>query len=231
MGKDINGNMWLAGFDGSVYRFDGTENSFTALNNARLLNDGYLTERGEVLTSTNYFLSDGTTTYPLFDTSKIPAGNILLRPREVLWRNHYRNIFNYDIARRQTGKLLQWNMQFPDSLKVLFPFIIDRSGILWSGSMGYGLRKYNIVGNRYNQHQLAGYSVRWIIADKENTIYAGDVVFQRKLRIGKVKEAILEVPITVSFEACNSEKCLPPTSQTVKASIVVKPKPREESDD
>ncbi|MFZ1369915.1 MAG: two-component regulator propeller domain-containing protein, partial [Ferruginibacter sp.] len=174
MGKDKNGHMWIAGFDGSVYRFDPAKNTFLVLNNGRLLNDGYLTKGGEVLSSNNYFLSDGTAIYPLFDTAKIPAGNILLRPRVVLWRNHYRELFKYDVTRRTAGKSLQWDMQFPDSLKVLFPFIIDRSGIVWSGSMGYGLRKYNTSGNKFNQHLLPGYSVRWIKADKENTIYTGD---------------------------------------------------------
>lgn len=55
MGKDKNGQMWIAGFDGSVYRFDPAKNTFLALNNGRLLNDGYLTNGGEVLSSTNYF--------------------------------------------------------------------------------------------------------------------------------------------------------------------------------
>jgi len=174
MGKDKNGQMWIAGFDGSVYRFDPAKNTFLALNNGRLLNDGYLTNGGEVLSSTNYFLSDGTAVYPLFDTTKIPAGNILLRPKVVLWRNHYRELFKYDVTKRIPGKPLQWDMQFPDSLKVLFPFIIDRSGIVWSGSMGYGLRKYNTAGSKFNQHLLPGYSVRWIKADKANTIYTSD---------------------------------------------------------
>jgi len=174
MGKDKAGNMWIAGFNGSVYRFDPAKNTFLALNNGRLLNDGYITREGDVITSTNYFLSDGTTTYPLFDTSRITAGNILLRPRKVLWRNHYRELFNYDITRREPGKPFQWDMQFPDSARVLFPFMIDRSGIVWTGSMGYGLRKYNTAGSKFNQHLLAGYSVRWIKADKANMIYTSD---------------------------------------------------------
>ncbi|GAB2839409.1 hybrid sensor histidine kinase/response regulator transcription factor [Ferruginibacter profundus] len=173
MGKDKNGNMWIGGFDGSVYRFDAAKNMFLTLKNGHLLNDGYITKGGAVLTSTNYFLSDDTATYPLFDTSKIPAGNILLRPRGVLWRNHYRELFKYDITKREPGKPLQWDLHFADSMRVLFPFIIDRSGIVWSGSMGYGLRKYNTDG-KFNQHLLEGYSVRWIKPGKGNIIYTGD---------------------------------------------------------
>jgi signal transduction histidine kinase/DNA-binding response OmpR family regulator/ligand-binding sensor domain-containing protein len=174
MGKDKNGNIWIGGFDKSVYRFDTAKNTFLALNSGVLLNDGYITKGGEVISSTNYFLWDGTAIYPLFDTAKIPAGNILLRPKQSLWRNHYREILAYDITRREAGKPLQWDMQFPDSVRVLFPFMIDRSGIVWSGSMGYGLRKYNTAGSKFNQHLLAGYSVRWIKAGKANTIYTGD---------------------------------------------------------
>ena len=46
MGKDITGNMWIGGMDGTVYRFDPLKNSFTLLPNGRLLNNGYFT-RGE----------------------------------------------------------------------------------------------------------------------------------------------------------------------------------------
>jgi hypothetical protein len=56
------------------------------------------------------------------------------------------------------------------------------------------------------------------------TLYVGDLVFQRKLRIGNVNEQKLEVSISVLFEACNSQKCLPPTSQTLKTSVLVSSK-------
>jgi len=63
------------------------------------------------------------------------------------------------------------------------------------------------------------------------TIYVGDVVFQRKLRIGKVNEPKLEVPITVSFEACNSQQCLPPRSKALRVSVVLNSNPRGETED
>jgi len=63
------------------------------------------------------------------------------------------------------------------------------------------------------------------------SIYVGDVVFQRKLRIGKVKEFKLEVPIRVSFEACSSEKCLPPSSQSFKVSVDLDSRSRAERDE
>lgn len=174
MGKDKMGNMWLASFDESVYRFDQTSNAFIPLKNGHFFNNGFLAGAGEILINSKYFLSDGINTYPLFDTSKIPAGNILLRPKDFLWRNFYRDIYGYDVSKRETGKPLKWDLQFPDSLKVIFPFITDKSGIVWSGSMGYGLRKYKFAGNKFNQHLLSGFSVRWIKSEAENIVYAGD---------------------------------------------------------
>ncbi|HRQ48949.1 MAG TPA: two-component regulator propeller domain-containing protein, partial [Agriterribacter sp.] len=40
--------------------------------------------------------------------------------------------------------------------------------------MGYGLRKYVADGNKFNAHLLPGFSVRGIIPDSENNIYAVD---------------------------------------------------------
>lgn len=174
MGKDPGGNMWIGGFDGSVYRFDPAKNNLLALNNGHLLNDGFVTGGGDVLLSGNYFLWDGMATYPLFDTAKIPAGNILLKPRAFLWRNYYRELSSYDVTSRATGKPLTGDLQLPGNLMAMFPFITDRSGMVWSGSVGYGLRKYSTDGNKFNEHLLPGFSVRGIIPDRANNIYVVD---------------------------------------------------------
>ncbi len=174
MGKDKNGMMWLGGFDGGVYSFDPARNSFHQHHNAAFLNDGFMSKGGEIISRSYYFLWDGSQSYPLFDTSKITAGNLLLLPKEPLWRNYYRELFRYDVAIREAGKPLKWGLQFPKEKKLVFPFLIDQSSIVWSGSMGYGLRKYNTAGSKFNEHLLPGSSVRWIKEDKANHIYAGD---------------------------------------------------------
>ncbi|HRQ48948.1 MAG TPA: two-component regulator propeller domain-containing protein [Agriterribacter sp.] len=130
MGKDPAGNMWIGGFDGSVYRFDTAENRLIALNKGHLLNDGFITGGGDVLISGNYFLWDGMVTCPIFDTAKMPAGNILLKPRSFLWRNYYRELSSYDITNRNTGKPLAGDPKIPGNVMVMFHYMVGFSG-LW----------------------------------------------------------------------------------------------------
>ncbi|MBA2761148.1 MAG: response regulator [Segetibacter sp.] len=175
MGKDKTGKVWIGGMDRSVYQFDPLKNSFTRLNNGALFNNGYLTQDSSILINNNLFLSDGKDVFPLFDT-KTPAGNIIFRPREKLWENHHREVHFYDVSKWEPGKTVQWNLQLPERIRIVYPFITDRSGMLWSGSVGYGLRKYNIAGNKF-EARLPGYSVRWIVPVTANDIFVGDFAY------------------------------------------------------
>ncbi len=176
MGTDSSGVTWIGGMDGSVYRFDPLKNSFIKLNNGMLLNDGYLNPDSSKLISGNLYLSDGKDIFPLFNSNKTPAGNIILKPRGALWENHHREEYFYDVYRLEPGKEINWKQPLPDSkIRICYPFIIDRSGVLWSGSVGYGLRKYNSAGNRFKVcPPIPGASVKWIIPAKANDIFLGD---------------------------------------------------------
>jgi len=171
MGQDKKGTVWIGGMDGNVYRFDLLKNSFIQLNNGQLLNNGYLTGDGSILINSNLFLSDGNAVYPLFDSSKTAAGNIIFKPRQKLWENHHREHHFYEVSKWEPGKAVQWNVQLPESTRIVYPFIFDRSGMLWSGSVGYGLRKYNTASNKFNA-QLPGYSVRFIVPITSNDIFS-----------------------------------------------------------
>jgi signal transduction histidine kinase/DNA-binding response OmpR family regulator/ligand-binding sensor domain-containing protein len=176
IGKDIKGTMWIGGMDEAVYRFDPLKNSFIQLNNGQLLNNGYFTQDGSILINNNLFLSDGKEVYPLFDTKKMPAGNIIFKPREKLWENHHRELYFYDVSKWQPGKPVNWNEQLPANTRTVYPFIIDRSGMLWSGSIGYGLRKYNTASSKFKA-QVPGYSVRWIVPVAPNDIFIGNYAY------------------------------------------------------
>ncbi len=177
MGKDRNGIMWIGGMDRAVYRFDALKNSFTPLKNAALCNSGYFTTDGSIIIGSNLFLYDGTMAYPLFDTATSPAGNIMFRPNKDLWDKFHREIHFYDVSRWENGKAPEWNMQLPEKTRLVYPFIIDRSGLLWSGSVGYGLRKYNTGGNKFKTHVLPGNSIRWIIPISPDDILTGDYAY------------------------------------------------------
>jgi len=179
MGTDKNKIIWIGGMDGSVYRFDPLKNNFIKLNNGILLNDGYLNPDGSKLINSNLYLSDGKDIFPLFNNSKTPAGNIIFKPKEQLWENHHREEYFYSVYKHGPGKAVNWNEPLPETTtRICYPFIIDQSGFLWSGSVGYGLRKYNSAGNRFKTWTPnPGASVKWIIPVKANDIFLGDFAY------------------------------------------------------
>ncbi len=202
MGKDKNGNMWIGGMDRTVYRFDPLKNSFIKLINGALFNNGYLTQSGAILINSNLFLSDGKDVYPLFDINKTPAGNIIFRPREKLWNNHHREPYFYDVSKWEPGKTLKWDVQFPSTARIDYPFITDRSGLLWSGSIGYGLRKYNTAGSKFKAQLLTGYSVRWIIPAGPNDIFLGNYAYGwRKLKNDSIEsDPFKKIPLVTEID-------------------------------
>jgi len=179
MGKDKSGIIWIGGMDGSVYRFDTSKNSFIKLENGSLFNNGYLNRDGSKLINSNLLLADGKNIYPLFDINKTAAGNIIFKPKEQLWENHHREEYFYDVYNWETGKAIKWDDPLPvTNTRLCYPFIIDRSGVLWSGSVGYGLRKYNSAGNRFKTWiPNPGASVKWIIPVKADDIFLGDFAY------------------------------------------------------
>lgn len=179
MGKDKNGAIWIGSMDGTVYKFDPLKNNFIKLDNGVLLNDGYLNPDSSKLINGNLYLSDGKDIFPLFDSSKTPAGNIIFKPKEQLWENHHREEYFYSVYKYGPGKAVNWNELLPATkTRINYPFIIDRSGVLWSGSVGYGLRKYSLAGNRFKTWvPIPGNSVKWIIPVKANDIFLGDFAY------------------------------------------------------
>jgi signal transduction histidine kinase/DNA-binding response OmpR family regulator/ligand-binding sensor domain-containing protein len=176
IGNDKNGNTWIGGMDRSVYRFDPLKNSFIPLANGILLNNGYLNTDGTILINNNLLLSDGNEVFPLFDINKITAGNIIFNPKEKLWENHHRELHFYDVSRWAPGKTVKWNVRLPENTKIIYPFIIDRSGILWSGSIGYGLRKFNTAASKFKTY-FPGNSVRFIVPSTPAELYVGNYAY------------------------------------------------------
>ena len=171
MGKDKNGIIWVGDMDGVVYRFDPSKNSFIKLNNGILLNDGYLNPDSSKLINSNLYLSDGKDIFPLFNSSNIPAGNIIFKPVSKPWEYHHREEHFYDVYKNEPGKPVNWNAPLSKTtIRLNYPFIIDRSGILWSGSVGWGLRKYNTVSSKFKT-QAGGKTIRLIIPVSGKGIY------------------------------------------------------------
>jgi hypothetical protein len=57
--------------------------------------------------------------------------------------------------------------------------------------------------------------------------YTGDVVFLRTVTLEATQPGPVEIPVTVSFQTCDQERCLPPESRklTVRLEVSAKPSP------
>ncbi|MEO6255063.1 MAG: ATP-binding protein [Ferruginibacter sp.] len=171
IGKDKNGIIWIGGMDGSVYRFEPLKNSFIKLNNGILLNDGYLNLDSSKLINSKLYLSDGKNIFPLFNSNKTPAGNIIFKLKEQPWENHHREEHFYDVFKNEPGKTIKWDEPLPKTtIRICYPFIIDRSGILWSGSVGWGLRKYNTIRSKF-ETKASSKTIRLIMPGTGKDIY------------------------------------------------------------
>ncbi|MET0638142.1 MAG: ATP-binding protein [Chitinophagaceae bacterium] len=176
MGKDKHGRMCIGGMARSVYWFDPANNGFIKIDKGQLFNNGYLLADGTVLINGQLFLSDGKSIVPLFDVNKNPAGNIIFRPRLKLWENYHRELRLYDISKWEPGGRAKWDVRLPDEPKPVYPFIRDRSGIIWTGTVGYGLRKYNTAVSRFKT-LIPGVSVRWIVPVAENDLFISNYAY------------------------------------------------------
>ena len=179
IGNDKNKNTWFGGMDGSVYRYDVVKNIFLPLANGQLLNNGYFTKSKDILINCNLYLYDGKTITPLFDTNKYPEGNIILKPNSKLWDKHHRELSFYDVSAWAPNKTLQWDLKLPTEKRIVYPFLFDKSGLLWCGTVGYGLRKYNISNEKFNA-QLSAFSIYSIVPNTTNDIFLGDVGYRWK---------------------------------------------------
>ncbi|MES2774430.1 MAG: ATP-binding protein [Bacteroidota bacterium] len=174
MGVDKEGHVLIGGMDGTVYQFTAVDKILKPVAKAELVNSGHRTQDGSIFINSNLFLLEGDHVIPLFDTDKIPAGDLLFRPNQKLWENHHREGYFYDVSKWESGKPPVWNVKVPaDSPRLVYPFIFDRSGILWSGSVGFGLRKYQASGGKFKA-QMQGNSVRGIVPVSPKDILLGD---------------------------------------------------------
>jgi signal transduction histidine kinase/DNA-binding response OmpR family regulator/ligand-binding sensor domain-containing protein len=196
MGKDKNGIIWMGGMDGTVYRFDPQKNNFIQLDNAMLLNDGYLNPDSSKLINNNLYLLNGKDLIPLFNNRKTPAGNIIFKPVTQLWEYHHREEYFYDVYLNEPGKPVKWNEPLPKTtIRICYPFIIDRSGVLWSGSVGYGLRKYNTARSKFKTI-LNGKTIRLIIPSAGNGtfIVSYDYNWMNLKEDGTITDAFKKTP-------------------------------------
>lgn len=191
MGHDKNKQTWIGGMDGTVYQFDPQKNVFTLQPGLQLLNNGYLTSSNDILINGNLYLYNGITAIPLFDTNRKPEGNLLFRPNSKLWDKHHREPYYYDVSKWNKDRKIEWGYKLPEK-RIIYPFLFDQSGLIWCGTVGYGLRKYDVDNDRFNA-QMAGFTIYNIVPTSDSDIFLGDVGYTwKRLQNGTLKESAFD---------------------------------------
>ncbi len=171
MGTDRNGNIYLCTYNKAVYSYNSKNNIITKLPSHTFFNNGYLMEDGKIWIGKKIILSNENILTPLFDSKNVRAGNIVMRQKENLWDNYMGDVEKYDISRYKEGEGPKWNQNLPQNFsRVIYPFIIDRGGILWAGTKGYGLVKYNTNLGKF-KISASGKSTVFIKPENGNEIY------------------------------------------------------------
>ena len=184
MGNDNKGNIYLCAYNKAVYLFNPQNNLVSKLAGYTFFNNGYLNEDGKIWINKKLFLWNENALTPLFDTKNGEAGNIIMRQKEDLWDNYFGDIEKYDISRYSEGKPPEWNENLPKNLnRVVYPFIIDRGGVLWAGTKGYGLLKYNRNAGKFNM-VAAGKSTVFIKPETNNQIYISQYPYAWQKLVG-----------------------------------------------
>lgn len=197
VGKDSKGSVFIQTDSGIVYRFNPFKSTLELQPGVQLLNNGYLTTDGSFITNHNhFFLSDGKGLVPLFNIKKIRPGNIVFGARYKKLNGipsefYHLNINNGAFA-LQAGKKIAPETETRQVRKMLYPFIIDRSGLLWTGTAGYGLRKYSITGTKFKT-QFPNHSIKSMVATQGGQVYSVNFEGQwKKLQASHVEDKTVE---------------------------------------
>ncbi|RYY61914.1 MAG: response regulator [Chitinophagaceae bacterium] len=179
IGKDDKGKIWVGCTDKKIYVFDPSGN-FRLLSDGKTFTTALATVGTKLWASRDVLVADSMTVYRPFDTTfhfipgtmvrdqsgRISVGPIGLIPPGVA-HSHC-----YDFTGSAPGKPVSTarNYIFTSSKIKLQVLMVDRSGIIWAGTSGLGINKYNLASTRFH-HLLPGFSVRSIIPIGPTQLY------------------------------------------------------------
>lgn len=105
--------------------------------------------------------------------SEGPSGKLLLHQRFPIETGSYGSVF-YDFTKSQAGDSISkaqiWGL-ISGLNRNIKNLLLDRSGVLWVGTLGYGIYKYPLVNNRFKA-SLKDISLQRITVLNNDVIYA-----------------------------------------------------------
>jgi len=176
--KDKHGKVWLIA-DGILYEFIPATSSLIRRKENIDFGQSYTDETGEVWINDMFFSKiEDTELYPLF-SKNIAKGHgtffLLEADKNRLWLGitDSAKLELYDTKNWMKGNPLDPEKCRVYSFSDITPtkFYKDRSGIVWVGTNGYGVRKYTTDAEQFN-HIGSGFSVRKIVELQNDQLYA-----------------------------------------------------------
>lgn len=196
--KDAHNKIWM-NCNGSLYEFIPDKSAFEWRKNNVNFNEYSINADGTYWSNDkHYSYIEGVTDFPLF-TKDIAQGQITVFLRDEKYRtwigiSNLGKLLVYDT--RKWAKTNPLNpddcLLFEDKGVAPMKMVKDRTGILWLGTNGYGLRKYSFESEKFN-HIADGLSIRKISSYNQNDLYFTTWDSNRRMSINGSK---LPVDIT-----------------------------------
>ncbi len=147
----------------------------------------------------------GTDAFPFPERSVFPQTDLAFDAAGKLYISTRKQIFTLSPAAMQTPAQARFESFYrfpPDGIIGTTKLLIDRGGLLWIGTNGYGLRKYN-PGDRHFQHFAPSFSLRRIATDAQGRtwVWRSGGKFQRlDENENRLAEPLLEEPALLQHD-------------------------------
>jgi signal transduction histidine kinase/DNA-binding response OmpR family regulator/ligand-binding sensor domain-containing protein len=165
-------NDHLYQFNSKKYTFELLKVGNVAGNQIQKNNDGTVWLNTEFIS-----LLDGNDVHPVFDKPMIELDRktLLVDDKGRLWKSksNGRALEIFDISKWEKGKTLdseKCKTHHDSSFVGIFKMYKDRSGLVWLGTNGYGLRKYSFEHEKFT-HVAHNYSIRKVIPTQKGNIF------------------------------------------------------------
>lgn len=175
---DYKNRTWYK-CDDNLYRFNEKTYQFELQKVGNLAgNQIQKNENGTVWINSEYIsLLDGKDVHPVFDKPiiELDRKTILIDDKKRLWKSktNGRALEIFDMSKWEKGKTLDGvksKIHSDSSYVGIFKMYKDRSGLIWLGSNGYGLRKYSFEHEKFT-HIAHNYSIRKVIPTLKGSIF------------------------------------------------------------